>query len=298
MRDGLEVLIVDACQRADSLGSRTAVVFEKPGLDDTRRGRVPAAVGASHAVFIRAEPEPGSGSERGSGLGTGSRPGQSVKLRFFTSEGELTACGHGTIAALAALADQGAESLRLGTAAHELDGWAHPVGDGVFDACFVPGPVELRDAVAEEVEAVADGLRLRGDQLLGGSCVATLARPRLLLPVGDSGVLAGIVPDFSRLRGACDRLGFLGCYVYSGPEPDGRVAARMFAPSIGVPEDIANANSTACLATLLATHGTESLTVEMGDSLGRPATIGTRIVDGRVRLTGRAAINGTTQVEV
>jgi len=49
----------------------------------------------------------------------------------------------------------------------------------------------------------------------------------------------------------------------------------MFAPSIGVPEDIANANSTACLASYLAGRGTSTLAVDMGDSLGSPATITT-----------------------
>ena len=58
----------------------------------------------------------------------------------------------------------------------------------------------------------------------------------------------------------------------------GRYAARMFAPSIGVPEDIANANSTACLAAHLAA----GVAVDMGDSLGRPATItATQVADGK-----------------
>jgi predicted PhzF superfamily epimerase YddE/YHI9 len=47
----------------------------------------------------------------------------------------------------------------------------------------------------------------------------------------------------------------------------------MFAPSIGVAEDIANANSTACLAAHLAGQGISDIAVDMGDSLGSPATI-------------------------
>jgi trans-2,3-dihydro-3-hydroxyanthranilate isomerase len=43
----------------------------------------------------------------------------------------------------------------------------------------------------------------------------------------------------------------------------------MFAPSIGVPEDIANANSTACLAAFLG----RELAVDMGDALGAPSTV-------------------------
>ncbi|MEU7899957.1 PhzF family phenazine biosynthesis protein [Nonomuraea sp. NPDC049152] len=47
----------------------------------------------------------------------------------------------------------------------------------------------------------------------------------------------------------------------------------MFAPSIGVAEDIANANSTACLAAYLAGQGITDITVDMGDSLRTPSTI-------------------------
>lgn len=65
----------------------------------------------------------------------------------------------------------------------------------------------------------------------------------------------------------------MGACVYSAPSPTGRAAARMFAPSIGVPEDIANANSTACLAAHLAGNGSAGIAVDMGDSLGSPATI-------------------------
>jgi len=49
----------------------------------------------------------------------------------------------------------------------------------------------------------------------------------------------------------------------------GQVVERSVAPSIGVPEDIANGNSTACLAAHLADHGFSALDVDMGDSLGR-----------------------------
>jgi predicted PhzF superfamily epimerase YddE/YHI9 len=41
---------------------------------------------------------------------------------------------------------------------------------------------------------------------------------------------------------------------------------------VGVPEDIANANSTACLAAHLA----GDVAVDMGDSLGSPSTITAR----------------------
>jgi trans-2,3-dihydro-3-hydroxyanthranilate isomerase len=95
----------------------------------------------------------------------------------------------------------------------------------------------------------------------------------MLVPVVTPEVVAALTPDLDRLREACDRFGLLGCYVHSAPTSAGRVMARMFAPSIGVPEDIANANSTACLAAHLVDRGVTDLTVDMGDALGSLATI-------------------------
>ncbi|MFD8637171.1 PhzF family phenazine biosynthesis protein [Streptomyces sp. NPDC059533] len=87
------------------------------------------------------------------------------------------------------------------------------------------------------------------------------------------GLPACAAPDLDGLRDACDRLGLPGAYVHSPPSPTGGLAARMFAPSIGVPEDIANANGTARLAALLARRGTTRIAVDMGDAVGSPATI-------------------------
>ncbi|MFD1075882.1 PhzF family phenazine biosynthesis protein [Longispora fulva] len=253
--------IIDACRRQGRGGSPTAVLDDAPFTDAERR-RIPAATGTSHAVFIAA----GDGDDR-------ARP--SYRLRFFTSEGELPACGHGTVAALALLAlRHGGADYRavLHTTGRVFEGWARRERDGLM-ATFDPGPIRLRDAGESELRAIVTALGLTGEALADGACVASPGRPRLLLPVRSRTVLAELRPDFATLRQACDRYGLLGCYAYSGPEADGQASARMFAPSIGVPEDVANANSTACLAACLAAQGVTSIAVDMGDHLGRPSTI-------------------------
>jgi predicted PhzF superfamily epimerase YddE/YHI9 len=68
----------------------------------------------------------------------------------------------------------------------------------------------------------------------------------------------------------------------------------MFAPSIGVPEDIANANSTACLAARLAQRNMTRVNVEMGDSLGSPATI--TATAQQTGLGARIRVGGTARV--
>ncbi|KJK42396.1 epimerase [Lentzea aerocolonigenes] len=224
-------MIVNACLRNGRGGSPTAVLPDDDFSESERRA-MPERYGTSHVVFV---------GPRGS-------------LRFFTSEGELPGCGHGTVAALAVLGG-GEHTLRAG--GRTFSGSAVEVPGGV-EAVFDPGPVQVRPATTAERDAVVSALGA------GGSCViATLGRPRMLVEVTD---VAGLAPDFRLLRAATDSLGLLGCYAYRAGE---RFAARMFAPSIGVPEDIANANSTACLAA----HLGADITVDMGDSLGRPATI-------------------------
>ncbi|MEU3526501.1 hypothetical protein AB0E62_21990 [Streptomyces sp. NPDC038707] len=54
-------------------------------LDDDERRRTPAAHRTSHAVYVR-------------------HTADATGLRLFTTEGQLPACGHGTVAALALLA--------------------------------------------------------------------------------------------------------------------------------------------------------------------------------------------------
>ncbi|MFF7774795.1 PhzF family phenazine biosynthesis protein [Streptomyces tanashiensis] len=329
--------VVHACVRDGRGGSPTAVLDDGPFGEDVRR-RVPKEAGTSHAVFVSPRP---------------ARDGLPVySLRFFTSEGELPSCGHGTVAALgylAARADTDAYRVFLRVAGRTFPGWAERKGS-YAEVGFAYGPVELREPAAGESELVLPALGIAPDTLgrpealrpdplgrpetpvpgtlgrpetpvpgtlgrpetpvpdtLGpdtpgrpgalapgpvrpGVRVASVGRPRLLVPVASRSGLAALAPDMERLRAACDRLGLLGCYVYSVPSPSGRVAARMFAPSIGVPEDIANANSTACLAAHLAGRGIGRIAVDMGDSLGSPATISATTRDGVVRLGGGVLI--------
>ncbi|MCO5974259.1 PhzF family phenazine biosynthesis protein [Actinoallomurus soli] len=278
--DGSRITIVHACLRDGRGGSPTAVMEEAP-LTDGERRRVPVLMGTSHAVFVSAHDGP---------------DGPVAALRFFTAEGELPACGHGTVAALAFLAERaggGDHRTTLHTSGRAFTGRAVPQ-NGKITASFDTGPVDLREPTAIERDLVLPTLGVAPDILMPGTRIAAVGRPRLLVPVATRSALATLDPDQERLRAACDRLGLLGCYVYSMPEATGRAAARMFAPSIGVPEDVANANSTACLAADLADRGVTGVTVDMGDRLGTPATITATTRPGPpgplVRLSGAARI--------
>jgi trans-2,3-dihydro-3-hydroxyanthranilate isomerase len=287
----LQVTLVQACRRGERGGSPTAVVDESP-LTDAQRRAIPAAVGTSHVVFLETQDDDADG-----------RP--AVGLRFFTSAGELPACGHGTVAGLAALAD------RAQTREYEVvlrsggRGYLGQASGGrrQYTAAFDPGPVELGALDDADYGQVLAALGADPADAAARCRIASVGRRRMLVRVRDRAALAGLAPDMERLQRVCDRLGLLGCYVYSTPTPDGHAAARMFAPSIGVPEDIANANSTACLAAHLAERGVSALHVDMGDSLGSPATVTATTwpgPDGRpvVRVGGTSTVTVTSGIEI
>jgi PhzF family phenazine biosynthesis protein len=168
-------------------------------------------------------------------------------LRFCTAEGDLPACGHGTVAALAVLADRaGREEYETAvhTAGQVFQGWATRRG-GHIEASFATDSIALREPTPAELALILPALGLDPEAPQSGTCVASLGRPRILVPVPSRQALAALAPDLDRLREACDRLGLLGSYAYSVPAADGRAAARMFAPSIGVPEDARPATITA-----------------------------------------------------
>jgi len=250
MRSVAGVSIVRACLRVGcggESGSPTAVLGDGE-FTEAERCAIPVRAGTSHAAFVA--------------------PGGVV--RFFTSAGELPACGHGTVAALAFLAGRtGRTDHVLRVSGRTFHGRATDVGEGRFEAAFEPGPITLRSTTAAEISEISAAVTGAATPDRSGARVATLGRPRLLLPVPDRAALAALRPDLDRLRAATDAFGLLGCYAFTPPGADGHCAARMFAPSVGVPEDIANANSTACLAA----HLDIPIKVDMGDSLGSPATI-------------------------
>ncbi|ADP83013.1 PhzF family phenazine biosynthesis protein [Pseudofrankia inefficax] len=291
MAQTLDVLTVAACLRDGVGGSPTAVITGSHELGDADLARLPARLGASHLAVVE--------------------PGDRVRaLRFFTSAGELPNCGHGTIAAIAVLAlARGGFQGRLRAAGREFEAAGifrpptRPAGPALFDAWFDQGVVDSRSATAPEREAFLAALGLSPDALHPDDevSVASPGRERLLVPVADRSVLAALRPDQDRLADASRRHGQLGCFVYVPPSPATSAAARMFAPAIGVPEDVANANSTGCLAGhLLVTGRDPAVTVDQGDALGHPSTVratATRTARGiATRVGGAVQVRRTSRI--
>jgi trans-2,3-dihydro-3-hydroxyanthranilate isomerase len=235
-------------------------------FSDTDLRRMPARFGVSHVAVVATSAV------------------HDPVVRFFTSEGELPGCGHGTVAVIAALTVSGPSGspppARLGIVGRAVacsgaveNGTAGAV---LVSAWFEQGVIARRAATDDELHAFLEALAVDSTALHASYPVevASPGRERLLVPVPDADVLAGLRPDMHTLAAASRRYGQLGCLAYVPPPHSGRVTARMFAPAIGVPEDIANANSTRCLAALMLMDGHDpAITVDQGDALGRPSSV-------------------------
>jgi trans-2,3-dihydro-3-hydroxyanthranilate isomerase len=283
-----EVIMVGACLRNGAGGSPTAVVTNCEGLDDVDLARIPLRMGTSHVAVVY--PHSSSGGSR--------------TLRFFTAEGELPGCGHGTVAAIAVLTLQGAREGVQGllcVAGRDLEAIGsvepEPEGGDVVEAWFDQGIVEHRGATGDERAAFLAALGLEQNALHPDDevAVASPGRARLMIPVVDRTVLASIRPDQERLAAESRRYGQLGCFVYVPPSATEPTAARMFAPAIGVPEDVANANSSGGLAAhLLITSRNPTVAVDQGDALGRPSTVNATAIRSGRRIATR--VGGTARV--
>jgi trans-2,3-dihydro-3-hydroxyanthranilate isomerase len=279
----VEVFLVEACLRDGTGGSPTAVVRSEGRLSDVDCARIPLLMDTSHVAVIETDVSP--------------------SLRFFTAEGELPNCGHGTVAAIAVLAldgsGKGFQGL-LSVAGRDLEavGRVEPgAGGDLVEVWFDQGLVEHRGATEDEQAAFLAALGLVGGAMHPDDAVvvASPGRERLLIPVVDRTVLAGLCPDQQRLAIESHRYGQLGCFVYVPPSGIHSAAARMFAPAIGVPEDVANANSSGCLAAqFLATGRNPTIAVDQGDALGRPSTVHATAIRTERGIT--AKVGGTARI--
>ncbi|MCX5066866.1 PhzF family phenazine biosynthesis protein [Micromonospora lupini] len=255
---GPRLIVVDACTRDGRGGSPTAVVIDDTTRTDDERRAVAATVGTSHTAFVD---------------GNSAAP---PRVRFFTSEGELRNCGHGTIAAQAVLLHRSGGTQRhgyqrTGNRTVAVTAARRPEGIAVW---FEQGVIALRDHAEPGGSAIIAALGLTAGDIADDLRVASPGTPRLLVRVQERRTLSAMRPDFAGLAAECRRLGYLGCFAYALSPSTGPATARMFAPAIGVDEDIVNANSVGCLAAhLLDTSRTSQIEVHQGDALGRPSAV-------------------------
>jgi trans-2,3-dihydro-3-hydroxyanthranilate isomerase len=263
-----EYLIADVFTDVPLQGNQLAVFTDGTGLDDELMQRAAREMNLSETVFVLPAED-----------------GADARMRIFTPAAELPFAGHPVLGTAFVLGERlGGDLVRLQTRV------------GVI-------PVRLtRDrgkvAFGEMDQQVPDPEPFdRTDELL-----AALRVPATVLPVEaytngprfvyvaleDKAAVEALAPEL----GALAALGQLGvnCFASDGAN----VTTRMFAPTLGVPEDPATGSAAGPLALHLVRHGRlevgEQLEIRQGAQVGRPSVLHARVEPGRVVVGGSAVI--------
>ena len=217
-------------------------------------------------------------------------PSHTAKVRIFTPGGELPFAGHPTVGTAFVLAHTGAVPLRDAETRIVFEEGVGPVPVLIRAKAGKPDFAQLSAAMLPEVSAppappsaLAEMLSLSPNDLTGGSMapeVVSCGTPYLFVPLRDRNAVARarIKTDLyeSMLDGGrCEKV-FV--FAMDAEHPGHDVRARMYAPSIGVPEDPATGSACVALAGYLAARdsrrdGTLRWIVEQGFEMGRPSIL-------------------------
>ncbi|NNF27613.1 MAG: PhzF family phenazine biosynthesis protein [Gemmatimonadetes bacterium] len=241
-------------------------------------------------------------------LGPGKGPDH-WRVRIFTPGGEVPFAGHPTLGTATLIRDifdgeggQTPEVITLNLAAGDIpvrftgqDGASPPL------ATMTQNPPEFgREIPAADVAPVLNVATSDLDDRFPCQVVST-GLPFLIVPMKDLGTVRRARLDYD----AYDRLvenhdaPLVFFFAPEAYDPGFHIAARMFGPGYGVPEDAATGSANGCLGSYLLQHGVlgegaVDVRVQQGHEIGRPSVLyvqAEHTSDGiRVRVGGRAFI--------
>ncbi|MFA5949423.1 MAG: PhzF family phenazine biosynthesis protein [Hyphomicrobium sp.] len=231
------------------------------------------------------------------------KPAHSARMRIFTPQKEVPFAGHPTIGTAALLAElhspihngeqdalivleQGIGTVRVGARVRP-----QAAAYAEFDAPKLPAEA----GVLPPAEVLAAGLGLIPSELGFENhkplCFAA-GNAFAFVPVTSLEVIARARVNGAHWERAFEEQGVVGAYVYTRQCEHSANAfhVRMFAPSMGIPEDPATGSAAVCLAGAIhhfdrLPDGTHRRVIEQGHEIGRPSQISLTIVVEAGKLT-------------
>jgi trans-2,3-dihydro-3-hydroxyanthranilate isomerase len=277
-------------------GNPLAVVFDADDLDEGAMQRIAGEFNLSETVFCL---EPAN-------------PAHTARLRIFTPTTELPFAGHPTVGAAVALARRAGDSgdpgmTRMMTLEEKIGLVRCAVrlhGEGAGETEFdLPATPALAHA-APPAEAVAAALRLAPHEIGFAKYTVSVAGAGIdftYVPVNGLAAIRKARPNLEIWPQTFpDDHAAAFLFTAETERPGASYHARMFAPTLGIPEDPATGAAVAGLAAILMARGgfgdgTRSFVVEQGFEMGRPSLLRLEIevVDGDLhaaRLSGDAVV--------
>jgi trans-2,3-dihydro-3-hydroxyanthranilate isomerase len=275
----LDYTLLDVFTTRPLAGNPLAVV-KADGLLDDQMQRIAAEFNLSETVFVTRP-----NSER-----------HAAAMRIFTPTVELPFAGHPTVGTAVALGlERGMSAIRLeekiGVVTCVIERVDRRTGHATFALPHLPeiaGTAPDRNKVALvlglEPEDIGFGLHQQPSVYSAGVIF-------YLVPVRNAAVLRRVKP----LTAGWDEMFPLGhhqVYIYTETpdEPDNDLAARMFAPTVGIGEDPATGGAAAALIGELAGDAGDGQTeyrLRQGTEMGRPS-----LISLQVRKSGETLTHG------
>jgi len=245
--------VVDVFAERAFSGNPLAVVYEADGLATAQLQAIAREFNLSETVF----PLPATS------------PGADYRARIFTPATELPFAGHPSVGVAWSLARSG--TLSRGEAVQECGAGLLPVRVDADRAWVTGGSPSVGAALDSAALAGALGLAADDAEQALPAGVAAAGLDYAILPVRAGAVARARVPA---------TLAEPGKLLVFAVSPDGaEVHARVFAPSVGVPEDPATGSAAVALGVflvdrgVLAGEGRSAFTIRQGAEIGRPSVL-------------------------
>jgi trans-2,3-dihydro-3-hydroxyanthranilate isomerase len=226
-------------------------------------------------------------------------PAHTARIRIFNPAEEMPFAGHPNVGTAYALARAGTVLGRpLGDAMVFEEG-AGPVraevlrDGGTVTGARIAAPQPLELGPELPVAPLAACVKLPPEAFARAAHpprVASVGLTQVFAELPDLATLAAARPDAAAFAAAETALPLGGAalllhlWTRTGP---GTVRARMFGPTIGVPEDPATGSAAAALGAMLAARGEgDDLVIEQGIEMGRPSRIEVAVRGDAVTIAG------------
>jgi trans-2,3-dihydro-3-hydroxyanthranilate isomerase len=264
-------------------GNPLAVILDARGLSDAQMQAIAREFNYSEHTFVLLPADPAN----------------TARVRIFNPAEEMPFAGHPNVGTAYALARAGTVFGRpLGDAMVFEEGAGPVHAEVLHDGGTVTGariaaprPLELGPELPVPPLAACVGLPPEPfARAAHPPRVASVGLTQVFAELPDLATLAAARPDPATFAAAEATLPLAGAalllhlWTRTGP---GTVRARMFGPTIGVPEDPATGSAAGALGAMLAARGEgDDLIIEQGIEMGRPSRIEVAVRAGSVTIAG------------
>jgi trans-2,3-dihydro-3-hydroxyanthranilate isomerase len=274
---------VDAFTRTPLTGNPAGVVVNADGLNDKQMQAIAREMSVPETAFVLSS----------------SVPDADLRLRWFTPTTEVALCGHATVAAFHALAEDGAHGMKgPGTYAFKLETKSGilPVSveksaDGI-DVLFglnVPEFVRAGQYKLDLMRILNISLEEFENRM------PIVVADYVYVPIRRLHTIFSMKPNFFAMSQFLSNrnLGGLCAFTTETVDKNSHVHSRFFAPTVGINEDPVTGSANGPLGAYLfergevePVNGAATIIGEQGDVIGRKGRVSIRVTVEGTRVTG------------